>query len=100
MLKKIGVVVAVAVAVTAAVVPAANAEPHISSLGDYLINIVVGTHHNTHIGAHEHDDGHHVEFISGSACDRGGATSAPGSITTLATGDSCSALPHDVYENK
>jgi hypothetical protein len=100
MLKKIYLATTVAVAMTAAVVPTAIARssehPDISDLGDYVINVVGATHHNGIDGhGHHHDTHHHIEILSGSACDRGGATSASRSITTLATRDSCAPIPYE-----
>jgi hypothetical protein len=93
MFKKISIAMAVAAAVMASSAPAALAgDP------DYLINVKqwvtssVHLHfefHNTHHIHHQHPHTHYVQHISGSACDRGGATSAPGSIATLSTKDSC-----------
>jgi hypothetical protein len=76
MIRKLGIAAALAVAATAMTVPAAVAYPHHY---DYkTFNYSVHYHY-----------GKPYKHVRLSFCDRGGPTSAPGSIATLATSDSC-----------
>jgi hypothetical protein len=85
MLKKIGIAVAIAATVVAAATPAAVAHGDIKDW-EYLINL-----------DHRHDTHDEIYIYSGRGCNRGGATSASGSIATLSTSDSCDRL-HGYYD--
>jgi hypothetical protein len=72
-----GIAAAMAAVMTAAAISTASAEPHLTAdhSFDYVFNVV-----RSH-------DGHHIN--SATLCSNGSATSAYGSISTLASKDSC-----------